>query len=90
MTKAELKNLIACAAGRIKADLVIKNCRIVNVLSGEITLGEVAIYGGKIIGMGAAEYDGAEIFDAGGKYLAPGFIDAHIHIEIHIPLIKNF
>lgn len=81
MTKAELKNLIACAAGRRKADLVIKNCRIVNVLSGEITLGEVAIYDGKIIGMGAAEYDGAEIFDAGGKFLAPGFIDGHIHIE---------
>lgn len=81
MTKAELKNLIACAAGRRKADLVIKNCRIVNVLSGEITSGEVAIYDGKIIGMGAAEYDGVEIFDAGGKFLAPGFIDAHIHIE---------
>ena len=81
MTKAELKNLIDAAAGRRKADLVIKNCRIVNVLSGEIYSGEVAIFDGKIIGMGAAEYDGAEIFDAGGKFLAPGFIDAHIHIE---------
>lgn len=81
MTKTELKNLIACAAGRRQADLVIKNCRIVNVLSGEITLGEVAIYDGKIVGMGAAEYDGAEVIDAGGKYLAPGFIDGHIHIE---------
>lgn len=81
MTKTELKNLITCAAGRIKADLVIKNCRIVNVLSGEIYSGEVAIYGGKIIGMGLVEYDGEKIFDAGGKYLAPGFIDAHIHIE---------
>ena len=81
MTKTELKNTIAAAAGRIKADLVIKNCRIVNVLSGEIILGEVAIYDGKIIGMGATEYDGEKIFDAGGKYLAPGFIDGHIHIE---------
>jgi adenine deaminase len=81
MMKVELKNLITCAAGKIKADLVIKNCRIVNVFNGEITLGEVAIYDGKIIGMGAVEYDGKEIFDAGGKYLAPGFIDAHIHIE---------
>lgn len=81
MTKAELKNLIEAAAGRRKADLVIKNCRIVNVLSGEITSGEVAIYDGKIIGMGATEYDGEKIFDAGGKFLAPGFIDAHIHIE---------
>lgn len=81
MMKVELKNLITCAAGRIKADLVIKNCRIVNVFNGEINLGEVAIYGGKIIGMGAVEYEGEETFDAGGKYLAPGFIDAHIHIE---------
>ncbi len=77
----ELRTALEAAAGRRKADLVIKNCRIVNVLSGEITLGEVAIYGGKIIGMGAAEYDGEKIFDAGGKFLAPGFIDAHIHIE---------
>ena len=81
MTKSELKNLIDAAAGRIKADLVIKNCKIVNVLSGEIYSGEVAIYGGKIIGMGNTAYDGEKIFDAGGKFLAPGFIDAHIHIE---------
>lgn len=81
MTKAELKNLIACAAGRRKADLVIKNCRIVNVLSGKITLGEVAVAGGKIVGMGETSYDGKQIVDAQGKYLAPGFIDAHIHIE---------
>lgn len=81
MTKAELKNLIDAAVGRRKADLVIKNCKIVNVLSGEIYSGEVAIADGKIIGMGAAEYDGEKIFDAGGKFLAPGFIDGHIHIE---------
>ena len=81
MTKAELKNLIDAAAGRRKADLVIKNCKIVNVLNGTIISGEVAIFGGKIIGMGAAEYDGEKTFDAQGKFLAPGFIDAHIHIE---------
>lgn len=81
MTKAELKNLIDAAAGRRRADLVIKNCQIVNVLSGEIYSGEVAIACGKIIGMGTTEYDGEKIFDAGGKFLAPGFIDAHIHIE---------
>lgn len=81
MTKTELKNLIEAAAGRRKADLVIKNCRIVNVLSGEIYSGEVAIADGKIIGMGKSEYDGEKIIDAQGKFLAPGFIDAHIHIE---------
>ena len=81
MTKAELKNLIDAAAGRRPADLVITNCRIVNVLNGEITAGNVAVAGGKIVGMGAADYDGSKVFDAGGKFLAPGFIDAHIHIE---------
>ena len=81
MTKAELKNLIDAAAGRRPADLVITNCRIVNVLSGEISAGSVAVSGGKIIGMGAADYDGSNVVDAGGKFLAPGFIDAHIHIE---------
>lgn len=79
--KSSLRNLISAAAGRIKADVVIKNCRIVNVLSGEISSGEVAIFDGKIIGMGATEYDGEKIFDADGKFLAPGFIDGHIHIE---------
>ncbi len=81
MTKIELKNLIDVAAGRKKADLVIKNCRIVNVLSGEISDGEVAIFDGKIVGMGENIYDGEKIFDAQGKFIAPGFIDAHIHIE---------
>ncbi len=81
MTKADLKNLIDAAAGRRPADLVITNCKIVNVLNGEITAGNVAVSGGKIVGMGAADYDGSKVFDAGGKFLAPGFIDAHIHIE---------
>ena len=81
MTKAELKNLIDVASGKKKADLVIKNCRIVNVLSGEISDGEVAIFDGKIVGMGKDIYDGEEFFDAQGKFIAPGFIDAHIHVE---------
>ena len=81
MTKSELKNLIDAAAGRRKADLVIKNCKIVDVLNGKIFSGEVAVFNGKIIGMGKENYDGEKIFDAGGKFLAPGFIDGHIHIE---------
>jgi len=80
MTKAELKNLIEVAAGRKLADLVIKNCKIVNVFSGEIEDGEIAIVGDKIAGVGK-NYDGKKIIDAQGKFAAPGFIDAHIHIE---------
>ena len=81
MTKAELKNLIDVAAGRKPADLVIKNCKIINVFSGEIEDGEIAITGEKIAGIGKVSYEGKNIIDAKGKFAAPGFIDAHIHIE---------
>lgn len=80
MTKNELKNLIEVAAGRKIADLVIKNCQIVNVFSGEIESGDIAIVDGKIAGVGE-NYDGKKIIDAQKKFAAPGFIDAHIHIE---------
>ena len=75
----ELKKLIDTAAGRIPADLVIKNCKVVNVFSGEITEGNLAFSGGQIAGMG--EYEGKTVIDAEGRYAAPGFIDSHIHIE---------
>ena len=74
-----MRNLIETAAGRKPADLVLKNCKIVNVYSGEIESGDIAITDGKIAGIG--DYDGKEIIDAEGKFAAPGFIDAHIHIE---------
>ena len=80
MTKTELKNLIDVASGREPADLVIKNCQIVNVFSGEIEQGDIAIVDGKIAGVGK-NYDGKKIIDAQKKFAAPGFIDAHIHIE---------
>lgn len=79
MKKEELKKLIDTAAGRIPADLVIKNAKIVNVFSGKIQEGDVAVSGGQIAGIG--EYDGEEVVDAAGKYVVPGFIDSHIHIE---------
>ena len=74
-----MKNLIETAVGRKIADLVIKNCRIVNVYSGEIENEDIAITDGKIAGIG--EYDGEKIIDAEGRFAAPGFIDSHIHIE---------
>lgn len=77
--KEELKKLIDTAAGRIPADLVIKNCKVVNVFSGEITEGNLAFSGGQIAGMG--DYEGKTVIDAEGRYAAPGFIDSHIHIE---------
>ena len=77
--KESLKKLINVAAGRVPADVVIKNCKVVNVFSGEIEEGNIAICDGQIAGIG--EYDGLEVIDAEGRYAAPGFIDSHIHIE---------
>ena len=77
--KVELKKLIDTAAGRIPADLVIKNCKIVNVFSGKIQEGDIAFSGNQIAGIG--EYEGVKVIDAEGRYAAPGFIDSHIHIE---------
>lgn len=77
--KESLKKLINVAAGRVPADVVIKNCKVVNVFSGEIEEGNIAICDGQIAGIG--EYEGLEVIDAEGRYAAPGFIDSHIHIE---------
>lgn len=77
--RESLKKLIDVAMGRVPADVVIKNCKVVNVFSGEITEGNIAICDGQIAGIG--EYEGVEVVDAMGRYAAPGFIDSHIHIE---------
>ena len=79
MTKELLKKLIDTAAGRLPADTVIKNCKIVNVFSGKIVEGNIALCEGVIAGIG--DYEGKTVVDASGKYAAPGFIDSHIHIE---------
>lgn len=77
--KPGTENLISIARGEKKAELVIKNANVVNVLSGEIYLTSVAISEGKIVGLG--DYDGDKEIDINGAILAPGFIDGHIHIE---------
>ncbi|MEL7610673.1 MAG: adenine deaminase [Bacillota bacterium] len=62
-----------------KSTLVVKNARVVNVFTGEVIPADIGIHGGSIIGVG--KYSGEHQIDAGGAYLAPGFIDAHMHIE---------
>ena len=79
MTKESLKKLIDVAAGRVLADTVIKNCKVVDVYSGKIIEGDIAISENMIAGIGS--YEGINIIDANGKYATPGFIDSHIHIE---------
>lgn len=77
--KERLARVIDAAMGRIPADVVIKNCKVVNVFSGVIQEGNIAISGGQIVGIG--DYEGKEVIDAEGRYATPGFIDSHIHIE---------
>ena len=79
MNKDSLKRLIDVANGNKKADLVLKNGSIVDVCSGKIFKADLAIAEGYIAGFG--EYDGETEVDIEGKYIAPGLMDAHIHIE---------
>jgi adenine deaminase len=75
-----MEGLIAVARGQIPADLRLTNARIVNVFTGEIEPGNVAIVGGYIAGIG--DYKQAkETIDLKGKYLLPGLINGHVHIE---------
>lgn len=75
----KLTQLIDLARGSGKADLVIRNCRVVNVLSGEIYFSNVAMAGGRFLGCG--DYAGHREIDAEGRYLIPGLVEGHIHIE---------
>ena len=70
---------LAVARGEAPADLVIKNARLVNVLSGEIHEADVAVAEGVFVGFAGG--DAKQVIDADGAYLCPGFIDGHIHIE---------
>ena len=70
---------LAVARGIQKADLVLKNARIINVFTEAIEEGDIAICEGRIVGIG--QYEGEMEFDCTGKYVAPGFIDGHIHLE---------
>ena len=80
MEKNTLKNRIEAAGGKIPADIVIKNCKIVDVYNFAIIEGKsIAIIDGFIAGIG--DYQGRQVIDAEGKYAVPGFIDSHIHIE---------
>lgn len=77
---ASLADIIKVARGEEPCDLVIRGGKVINVLSGEIYKADVAVFDGIVVGLG--EYEGREEMDVSGKYLAPGFIDGHVHIEM--------
>jgi adenine deaminase len=76
----ELPDVLAVARGDRPADLLLRNAALVNVLSGEVHPAEIAVAGGVIAGLGEG-YEARKVIDLEGRFIAPGFIDAHVHIE---------
>ncbi len=79
MQAETLKQQVLAAKGEVDAELVLKHAKVVNVFTNEIEEADVAIHHGKIVGVG--EYSGRNEVDLDGKYVCPGLIDGHIHIE---------
>ncbi len=82
------EELIRVARGEVEADLVLKNARLVNVFSGDVHVTDVAIARSLIAGVG--EYRAHNEIDLEGRYLAPGFIDGHVHIESSMVSVPEF
>lgn len=83
-----LYETIEAARGEVKIDLLIKNAKVINVLSGEIYETDVAVHHGIIAGFGA--YDAEIVIDLKRQYLCPGLIDAHVHIESSMVTLPEF
>ena len=79
---------INASHGDPPCDLLLKNARIVDVFSGEIMAGSVAVSGGRVAGIG--EYPARTTVDLGGRFVAPGFIDSHVHIESSMACVGAF
>ncbi len=84
----DINDKLAAACGKKKAQTVFKNGTVINVFSGELIRADVAVCGGTIVGVG--EYEGEIEYDVSGKYIAPGFIDSHLHIESSMTTPANF
>src|SRR5919199_4793903 len=82
---SKLKRRIDLATGQKKADLLVRNARIVNVFSGEIHKSDVAVADGIFVGFGPTEeykaHDTRNVISTQGRFMCPGLIDGHIHLE---------
>lgn len=77
--RIHLEDIIRVGRGDQPADLLLQNARVVDVFSGEIINTDVALHAGRVAGFG--RYEALARMDLEGRYLCPGFIDGHIHIE---------
>lgn len=84
----QLQHKLSVARGEKPAELLFKNARLVNVMSGEIHDANVAVDDGRVIGLG--DYDAKEIVDLAGAFLAPSLIDGHFHVESTMVTLPEF
>lgn len=85
----EREKLIRIARGDKRAAVLLKNARLVNVFTGEVYPTEIAIRRSRIVGLGEG-YEAEQVIDLGGRYVAPGYIDAHVHIESSMCTPREF
>lgn len=85
---SEIKNSIEISSGSKRVDLLLKNARVINTFSGDIHKNHVAVHKGKIVGFG--DYPAKKNMDLKNSYLAPGFIDGHVHIESSMVKVPEF
>jgi adenine deaminase len=83
-----LQEKLAMARGEEPAELLFKNARLVNVLSGEIHKANIAVADGRVVGIG--DYEAEKVIDLKGAYLAPSFIDGHFHVESSMLTMPEF
>ncbi len=92
--KKDRVRLVNAAMGRIPCDTTFVNCKLVNVLTGEIYAAEVDVLDGVIVNVREngrpAPMAGAKVVDCGGRYLMPGYIDTHMHVESTMMVPENF
>ncbi|AIF51390.1 adenine deaminase [Pelosinus sp. UFO1] len=83
-----IEQLISVAQGHVPADVVLKNAQVFNVFTGKFDRGDVAVVGGYIAGIG--QYEGQIEIDMTGKFITPGFIDGHVHMESSMVSPREF
>ena len=83
-----IKKLITAARGGVPVDCLFINARIINVFSGEVIDDSIAVHDGHIVGFG--DYPARRTIDLKGRYVAPGLIDAHVHIESSMTSVPEF
>ncbi|WP_182085523.1 adenine deaminase [Aureimonas sp. ME7] len=76
----DLRHRILAGQGKREADLVVRNVRLLDLVTGAVEPSDIAIVGDTIVGT-YGDYEGAEVIDGAGRFAVPGFIDTHLHIE---------